>query len=449
MSAIVCPFCGMQCTDAATRERVPGGDSSFVCRGCGKAVEPPLAGKSVPAPPLQNPGGASDRWSDGPPEASANRWSAQPPLGDDSSSSESVSQTSILPRGESDQAVPVRPTTAPLVWALILLALFLAALIGVIVLARAIRPWLAARRTTAQQATVEFWLPRLEKGSDEAAQAIVNLGPEAVCHALELIAKDPSDGKPAARAVGALANTGTDAVPGLCKGLGSPEPRVRAMAIEVLQQMGAAGRDACDSLLATLDDENRTVRSAAMDTLGYLGADGGPAAKRLAELVASADGSTRQHAIKALGRIGPKAGDAVEALKKAAADDPNVENRSSASLALKQIDVADLAHEIRRNTTGELRKRLIALEDDDTPAAVAAAEALGKLGFEGQSAAPGLALMLHHADRQRRLAAAKALGRLGVAAADYVPTLEAAAKEEDAEVRAAAAKALEPPGGKP
>jgi HEAT repeat protein len=65
--------------------------------------------------------------------------------------------------------------------------------------------------------------------------------------------------------------------------------------------------------------------------------------------------------------------------------------------------------------------------------------------FDGRPAAPGLAWMLHDADRNRRLAAAKALGRLGLAAADFIPTLEAAAKEEDAEVRAAAAKALESP----
>ena len=96
-----------------------------------------------------------------------------------------------------------------------------------------------------------------------------------------------------------------------------------------------------------------------------------------------------------------------------------------------------------------MRQWLKALEGDDTPAAIAAAEALGNLGFEGQPAAPGLALMLRHADRQRRLAAATALGRLGLAAADFTLTLEAAAKEEDAEVRAAAAKALETPGGKP
>ncbi len=196
--------------------------------------------------------------------------------------------------------------------------------------------------------------------------------------------------------------------------------------------------------------ETAEIRYAAIDGLGYLGADGAPAVKRLTEFVASPDRHARLHAIKALGRIGPAAGDAaIAVLEKTADSDSDMEVRSSASLALKQVNVARLAYAIRREATHELRQRLKDLEGEDTPAAVAAAEALGNLGFDGQLAAPTLALMLHHADRERRLAAATALGRLGLAAADFKPTLEAAAREEDADVRAAAAKALELTSGKP
>ena len=358
MSVIRCPYCGTQCTDAATRERVPGGDSSFVCRSCGKAVEPPLAGNSVPPPPLQNLGRRSDRWSEGPPEASANRWSAQAPLGDDSSSSESVSQTSILPRGESEQAVLVRPPPSPLVWALIVLALFLAALIGVIVLARSIRPWLAARRAAAQQATVEFWLPRLDNGGDEArreaARAIVALGPEAVCRTLGPHLEGP--GRRTAfpvrpRRGPSPGRRGREAVPGLCEGLRSPETKVRAVAVEVLQQMGAAGRRGAATVCSP-PSMTRTAGSAMPRSTPWaiLATTAGPPRKRLAEFVASPDRFARRHAIEALGRIGPEARDAVEALEKAAAEDPDLAIRSSASLALKQIEVARLAREARRDS---------------------------------------------------------------------------------------------------
>ena len=451
MSAIRCPYCGAQDPDAATREREPGGDPSFICRHCGKAVEPPMAGGSVPAPPPSS--GGNDRWSEGPPEDSANRWSSQPPLGDDSSSSESLSQTSILPGGELEPAVLVRRPVAPLVWALVALALFLAAMIGVIVLARSIRPWLAERRAAAQRATVEFWLPQLENGDDaarrEAAAAIVALGPVAVCRALDHISQDAGDGQAFPRdpaAVRALAGVGAEAVPALCEGLRAPQAKVRAVAVEVLQQMGAAGREARDDLLVTLDDPNRRVQYEAIDTLGYLGADGAPAAKRLAEFVAAPDLSARRHAIEALGRIGPEVRDAAGALEKVAADDPDLLLRASAARALNQIDVARLARQARSEASGEMKERLTALEGDDTPAAVAAAAALGDMGFAGQPAAAGLAVMLRHPDRRRRLAAATALGRLGLAAADFTPMLEVATREEDAEVRAATAKALQSPG---
>ncbi len=157
-----------------------------------------------------------DRWSEGPPEESAQRWSALPPLGDDSSSSESVSQSSILPYGELDQPVLVRRPVGALTWALIALVILLAVLIGVVVLARAMRPWLASRRApaeqataeqataeqatveqaTVEQATAELWLPRLDNGNVDArrsaARAAVALGPKALCRALDHISKGPN-----------------------------------------------------------------------------------------------------------------------------------------------------------------------------------------------------------------------------------------------------------------
>jgi hypothetical protein len=69
----------MWCVDANLR-----GDLSFCCHNCGKAIEPPLAGNSILSPPIQSSGG-DGRWSAGPPEDSAKRWSAQSPLGDESS----------------------------------------------------------------------------------------------------------------------------------------------------------------------------------------------------------------------------------------------------------------------------------------------------------------------------------------------------------------------------
>ncbi len=175
MSALRCPYCGVECTDATVRA-----DSSFDCPSCGKVVESPASGGSNAATP-QGSGAGSNRWSEGPPEVSASRWSAQPPLGDDSSSSESVSQSSILPEADLEQPVQVRQPVAPLVWALIVLALFLAALIGVIVVARSIRPWIDARK----QGTVELRMPDREvvAGKRHAPRTLLAGRPFAFEHA--------------------------------------------------------------------------------------------------------------------------------------------------------------------------------------------------------------------------------------------------------------------------
>ncbi len=412
MSLIQCPYCGTQCTAAET------GGGSWVCGNCGKAIELPPAAAGIPAPPLPAEGG-DDRWSEGPPEDSANRWSAQAPLGDESSSSESVSQTSILPRGAEEAVLVRRPARRwPGRWCCWRFSWrrVRGGSVG------ALDPALAGgAKAAAQQATVEFWWPQLDSGSDdefraEAAAAIVALGPKAVCRTLEHISKESSDGQHfrfVPGAVRALAETGVDAVPALCEGLRRPEAKVRAVSATILERMGATGRGARDCLLTALDDPNRLVRDAAVDALGYLGDDAGPAAPRLAEFVAAGDVAQRKRAIQALGRIGPEARAATGALRKAKAEDPNGLVGAAAAQALKQIEVERLAREARREASGKLQARLQALAGDDAPAAIAAAQALGELDFKDGQRRAGLALMLHHSDPKRRLAAAPRAGATG------------------------------------
>ena len=332
---IRCPYCGTQSTDAATRERVPGGDSSFVCRNCGKAVEPPLAGNGIPAPPLQ-----TRRRQRPLVRRAAGRFGQSlvgpAPFGR-RQFFERVGQPDFHPAARRSGRSG-RSCAAPV-----------AAGVG---LDRAgALPGGADRRD--RLGALDSALARRAKGRSPAGhgrilaaaigqaaatrpgerppQAIVALGPKAVCRALEHISKDPGDGQHfqfVPGAVRALAGVGAEAVPGLCEGLHSPEPKVRAVAIEVLQQMGAAGRERARQS-ACHPRRSETARSAMPRStrLGYLGADGGPAAKRLAEFVASPDRHARRHAIKALGRIGPAARDAAMAvLEKTADSDPDLDD---------------------------------------------------------------------------------------------------------------------------
>ena len=167
-------------------------------------------------------------------------------------------------------------------------------MIGVVVLARRVKPWWDAYREAARRATVEYWWPPLENGPDharqEAARTIVDLGPAAVVKTLEHVSDDPGKGEQflfVAAAVQALAAVGPDAAAGLSEGLGSPEAKVRAAAADVLRQMGRAGRAARDGLVRALDDDNLWVRCAAIDALGSLGPEGAAGAKRLAGLAES------------------------------------------------------------------------------------------------------------------------------------------------------------------
>jgi HEAT repeat protein len=456
MSSIHCPYCGLANTEGAARN-----DGSFVCQSCGKAVEPPPV---VPPPPAPSdlPGDLRDRrrWSDGPPEESANRWSMVGPWGDDeSSSSVSVSQTSILPRDTPEKAAEpplIKPARSPVVWLLVILVLFVALLAGAIMLAKSIRPWLDARRAAADRATVEHWWPKLDGGGNEsrleAARAIVDLGPNAVVRTLDHISQDSANGEAflfVLPAVHALAAVGPDAVAGLIEGLRSPQPKIRAAAASVLQEMGRTGLATREVLVAGLDDDDHRVRLDVIDALGALGAEAAPSSKRLTELASSRDVHTQCHAIDALCRIGPPAIDALPTLETIQTKDINAITRSRAALAMKQIDVQRLAGKARRHATGSLKPLLQAVLSEDGAAAIAAAGKLGDMGLAAEPAAVGLAAMLHHDDPLRRAAAAAALGKLGLGAMEFVPTLQSAIADDDPRVRAAATSALEMINGKP
>ncbi len=291
-----------------------------------------------------------------------------------------------------------------------------------------------------------------QESSREAARAIVDLGPDAVVRTLDHISQDPGNGEDYQfdlPAVHGLAAEGSDAAAGLSEGLRSPEPKVRAAAAVVIQAMGRQGRSTRDELIAALDDDNRWVRFDAIDALGSLGGDASSATVRLVKLAASHDFSSQRHAIDALGRIGPAARDALPSLQAVGAEDIDPMIRSRAKLAVKQIDVRELAGKARREARGPLKTLLQAVLSEDGPAAIAAAEKLGDMGLAAEPAAVGLAAMLHHDDPVRRAAAATALGKIGLGAMDFMPTLESAATDDDPRVRAAAAKALEILDGKP
>ena len=397
-------------------------------------------------------------WSTGPVKSIKGPWSTDPiDSADEPWSEESLDGEISLPfdpREESALEVPGGPPRSAVLWAFAGIVVFLAMLTGVVLLAHHLRPLVASRRG-ADPAVLQPYIWRLQVGSEEsrqeAAGAIVAMGPDSLIATLELITtEDRANDKflIVPGAVRALAGASDDAVEALGEALRSPKPNVRVGAASVLREMGVRGRDALQPLIAALADENRWVRWSAIESLGNLGSEAAGATAVLAGLIGDPEAYTRRRAIDALGHIGPAALEAAPTLMKAKEQDPDASVRRAAYVALRQIELAKISEESLLQADKEVQAIVTALQGEDDFAAVAAAKSLAEMGIQAKDAIPALALTLRHKDKWRREAAAKALGGLGLFASDFVPTLQVAAKDLEPEVRAAAEKALEEIDGK-
>ncbi|MGA2034356.1 MAG: HEAT repeat domain-containing protein [Thermoguttaceae bacterium] len=337
-------------------------------------------------------------------------------------------------------------------WTYVLLGLvvFLLASIGVVLLARQLRP-LSDRFASDNRLTLSDRIRQLETAKSkeerlEAAQAIVGLGPDAVVAALddstEIGEADQSLWicQPAAHS---LAEVGEEAVPSLVAALDSRRANVRAGAANVLREMGPPAHDAADRLVAALQDDNRWVRWYALEALGNLGPAAAGALKVLAALLDHEDAYTRRRAVEAIGRLGATAAPVESALIEARDHDPDLGVRRAAVTALHQVNLPRVAAEALEQASAEVQQLAEKLQSDDEFAATAAAKTLGQMGVVAKDAVPSLALALRAKNKWLREAAARALAELDVYAGDATMALEAAARDPEPEVRAAADSALE------
>jgi HEAT repeat protein len=364
-----------------------------------------------------------------------------------------------------EKAAPARepaiaPTSAPdlsiaseseglrtIIHVLVGLVAFMIALIGVVLLARQLRPLIAHNRAAAVDLHDSILQLQVAKSKEQrlaAACEIVSKGPEAVIAALDECTST-GEGEslficqPAAHA---MADVGPAAVDSLCKALSSPKANVRAGAADVLREMGGVATGAKNALAKTLNDQNRWVRWYAAEAFGNMGADAATAVDALLPLVEHKDAFTRRRAVESLGRIGSPAKKAVPALTKVRNRDPDKSVRDAAGIALRQINMVQIAAKAAQQANEEVRELIKKLQGDDQLTSIAAAKSLGEMGPRAADAAPSLALALRHKDKAIRLAAAKALGRLGGSAINIAPSLQAALHDADPDVRAAAQASL-------
>ena len=330
------------------------------------------------------------------------------------------------------------------------LAVFLLVLIATVLVARWIRSYSAGESAPQKPANLAQWIEQLRSGPDplarrEAAEAIANMGSQALIETLDAVAEIPEDGSIfhiGPPVFDALAAVGPSAVDGLTEALRSQKPNVRAAAAKVLRQMGHEAMPAMESLTAVLNDDVRWVRWYAADALGNLEGDAAAAVDALLAAAGHKDHYTRRRAIVALGRIGPAAKAAVPVLQTIEQEDPDRSVRRAAVLARHQIDIEAIATAAIANAEGDLLEQIKNLSEGDEYQRVAAAKALSQMGPRAARAAPVLARALADSNKWVREAAAEALGALGRGARNYTPFLQKRLTDEEPEVRAAAREAL-------
>ena len=260
--------------------------SKILCTQCGGLVEPdpPVSGKAAICPRCLSKIDSSavvepnsDAWSD-----SVNDWKAT--IARDRP--ENTASGSDVRHIAGDRPREI------VYWLLGLIA-FLIALIGVVLVARQLRPLVLAGKSA--QPSLNELIRRLEVSASkdaeveaarkEAACKIVALGPKAVETALDESTRFGEGGEtllicqPAAQA---LAEVGPEAADALGKALGAAKFNVRAGAANILRLMGPRGRGAKQPLVDALKDENHWVRSNAIEALGNMGAEAASAVGALA-----------------------------------------------------------------------------------------------------------------------------------------------------------------------
>ena len=329
------------------------------------------------------------------------------------------------------------PGPRMLIYALAGLAVFLLALIAVVVAARQLRPVIVGPDDSSEKSLAEQ-IEQLQrtKDADErqaAAEAIVAQGLPAVAEALDAIAAVASPGavpEMSLPAIRALAETGPQSAAIFGQALDSEKEDVRAAAASVLREMGVNAKGAVAPLAKALGDKSRWVRWAATEALGNIGPDAAAAVEALIPLVTHEDRFTRRRAVAALGAIGPAAKPAVPSLKKAGRRTPTPRSANWRPSRCTRSIWPGMAAAAAAQANQEVREQIARLQSPDESASVAAANALGKMGPRGSDAVPALAMALQSDRKWLRVAAAEALGAMGREAKNVAPALHKAAAEQ-------------------
>lgn len=326
-----------------------------------------------------------------------------------------------------------------------------------------------------------------KEARNEAAKALIQLGPDAVYPILRQLEKEwvPFEGVEHGPVTSWVAdavflNLGADAVPPLVETLQDGNPLLQILAAyslgrlamvakgtqhilrnaeendavprvvqgfelsEVIVALKEALADtAVPALQIALKDEHQGVREFAAMALGSIGEAAKDALPDLLEMLKDKDDKAAGlRAASAIARIGPE--EAVPALIEALNHEDAVVRRRAAS-ALGRMGHGRSAGRIpgSREAVEAIPVLIEALKDDDDSVVGSAASALGSMGVDAKEAVPALIEVLTEGSGEdARFFVVRALGELGQAGKEAVPVLTELLDDDHPLVRRAAEEAL-------
>lgn len=270
-----------------------------------------------------------------------------------------------------------------------------------------------------------------------SVRALGKFGPPAVAALPTLIAatKD-ADHYVRANAIEALVELELppdQILPTLVAALKDTDSYVRFTTISKLEELGPAAATAVPELIELLQhDEDVKVRWNAAEAIGRIDADGKLGIPALTNALKSSFPLVRRFAAMGLAAKGPKAVSAQPILQQLLND-----SDSGARVA-----AAEAVWKIGRDSKEALPVLNQVLEKGDGFGPMWAAEVIGEMGSEARDTIPGLRKMLKVDHSHFQQTAAQSLGKMGSLASDAVPDLVELFGDKHDALRAAAAEAL-------